>query len=317
MSHRLNQFFTCLIIFLGCWSGSASSANVFLLPSDDSKAYTQFINQLLAEKRSPEINYQVLAPDADLQALIKPRQQTDLLVSIGTHALQKTLENLPDIPVLAVLITHTAFKELIGQHKEAETRLRDGKIGAIYLEQPASRYLYLAASVSPQAKRIGTVASPLSSEFLHELKPLTEKLGLDFSYKVINAEDNPTHAIDDLMRNSDVYLALPDSTLFIRGTAKWVLLTGLKWRVPIIGFSARYAEAGALAAIYTTPTDAAMETAQCINRRASGKQHRLPAPGYPESYTLTVNHKVSRKLGLPPLDESALKVRINAMEKKQ
>jgi ABC-type uncharacterized transport system substrate-binding protein len=318
MSSKTYRVVKSLIFILACWSGSVYSAEIYLLPSDNSKAYRQFIRHIQAQVQTPGLHYQVLNPDADLQHSVEPSDPNNLLVTIGTKALYKTLENLPDIPILAVLITRGAFKEFIRRHPDASERVSQGTLGGLYLEQPASRYLYLAAALSPKARRIGAVTGPLSSELLTELRPLTQQFGLEFNHELISGQDNPTRPIDRVMSNSDVYLALPDSSLFNRGTAKWVLLSGLKRRVPIIGFSSRYAEAGAVAAIYTTPEDAATETAQCINLRALNKEdYRLPPPAYPNSYTLTLNHKVSKKLGLPPPDETELRNIISAMEKQQ
>ncbi len=308
---------TALFYILASWSGAVNSADIFLLPSDNSSAYNEFVSHIEQHNNDPDIHYKLLQPDADLNTLSSTTAPGSMLVTIGTLALHKAIQNLPRLPIISVLITRSAFETFIRDQPGLSNLVSNGKLSALFLEQPAYRYLYLASALSPEAKRIGTVTGPLSSELLHQLKPLSQDLGLQLSHEVIDVRDNPTRPIDKVMRNSDVYLALPDSSLFNSGTAKWVLLTGLKWRVPIVGFSSRYAEAGAVAAIYTTPMDASMETAEWIRQCVMDRSKKLSAPRYPDSYTLTVNHNVAEKLGLPALDEEQLKQTIKRMEERK
>ncbi len=314
-----NGYLSCkfyLAIFLFCWTGSVCLADTFLLPSNTSVAYTEFARHISVQLKASGLPVHVLEPNADLELINSQSEDSDLLVTIGTSALFHTLNYQTKASILAVLITQSAFSEYLNRSDSAGRALEVGQLSALYLEQPASRYLCLATALKPDSRHIGTVTGTLASHSVKQLAEMASKDGRDIRHLQISEKDNPTAAIQQVMQMSDIYLALPDSVLFNRGTAKWVLLTGLKWSVPIIGFSERYAKAGAVAAIYTTPQDAAEETARWVMELYASDDRRLKPPHYPETYTLSLNKKVAEQLGLILPDVDTLRKQISDMEKR-
>ena len=79
-----------------------------------------------------------------------------------------------------------------------------------------------------------------------------------------------------LLQQNDALLMLPQSELYNRDTLKGVLLTSYRYRKPAISYSPGHVKAGALASIYSSPSDIGRHLAQAINRRL--QQPRAPAP---------------------------------------
>jgi ABC-type uncharacterized transport system substrate-binding protein len=74
-------------------------------------------------------------------------------------------------------------------------------------------------------------------------------------------------------------------------------LTTYRNRIPLIGFSAAYVKAGALAAIYSTPENIADQlaelTAQSLS--AAGAVKQIISPKY---FSVSINSRVARSLGV-------------------
>ena len=93
---------------------------------------------------------------------------------------------------------------------------------------------------------------------------------------------------------------------FNRASARNVLLSVHRWRVPLFGISAAYVRAGALAAVYSTPRQIGRQLAEALAAIAPDGPIELPAPRYPKYFELGVNYRVAEALGLAVADEAAL-----------
>ena len=76
----------------------------------------------------------------------------------------------------------------------------------------------------------------------------------------------------------------------------------------MFAFSRAYVDAGALAAVFTTPQQVATDVVNWLNGLPPGRL-TLPAPRAPESFEIAVNRQVARALGiLLPSDEELLRL---------
>lgn len=81
--------------------------------------------------------------------------------------------------------------------------------------------------------------------------------------------------------------------------AKWVLQLGFRARVPVLAFSRAYADAGALAAVFTAPDDVGREGAELLaNWLDTG--HYPQGIQYPRAYSVATNPAVASALGVEP-----------------
>jgi len=273
--------------------------DLLLLPSGEGGIYARFIEQFLARPEVQGLDTRIL-PTVSQQSF-PPDVVEDphgLLLTIGTVALHFALSHPSSQPILAVMVTKDAFLEHLRHHPGAEQRLASGKLGAIYLQQPLARQVALARVVAPQASRLGTVLGPAT----RGLEPRLRAISADFHFQLVAAKldknDNPGRVIDHIIASSDIYLALPDSSLFNQGTARWVLYSALKRRHPVLAFSARYVTAGAIAAVYTSVSDAAIESAETVGHWLEQVGKPLPAPHMPHRYSISTNPDAADSLDI-------------------
>ncbi len=295
-SHRRRRLFlwVCLLLIR-----PALAEDLLLLPSGDGGIYARFMERFLDTAEIRPLNKRILPP-ASRQAFPADvaRHPRGLLLTIGTRALHFALSQTSTQPILAVMVTEEAFREHVRRHPKAQQRLASGKLGAIYLQQPLIRQLALARVVAPRARRLGTVFGPQTRGLRTRMQRLASTFRFQLVPGMLRGKDNPSRMIDHIIAHSDIYLALPDSAVFNQGTARWVLYSALKWRHPVLAFSARYVEAGALAAVYTSIDDIAIESAEAVGLWHRHDGDALPAPHMPRRYSISTNPDAADSLDI-------------------
>ena len=110
----------------------------------------------------------------------------------------------------------------------------------------------------------------------------------------------------DLLENSDVLLSLPDPLVFNSGTIHHLLVATYHQKIPVIGFSRAFVEAGALLAVYSTPAQTGRQAAEIVQQVLRTPVRALPPPQYPKYFAIAVNRRVAASLGLEVPDEQTL-----------
>ena len=266
-----------------------SDPTVLILTSGDRGAY-----RLVEDSLRRQVTARATGP---VNFVSDDRQEFDgaklsgkgLVVAIGMAATRSALEGGSRWPVLSVLVTAQAFGEL-----SARTDVRTST--AIYLDQPVARQLKLIRLAFPQARRVGVLAGQATV-----LRPgqSASSFGvgeLDLVVKEV-PDGADLHAVSsDLLKRIDVLLALPDPAIYNAVTVQNILLTSYRSRVPVLGYSAAYARAGAVLALYSTPeqiTDQAVDVV--LNWLRTGT---LPRASFPTEFSISVNRHVAHSLGL-------------------
>ncbi len=270
---------------------------VLLVLSQDSQPYRDYA-ALLARQLPQWSVQQVLGEHYSPTAV-----QADLLVTVGTQAAREVLRQPQHWPVLSVLIPRQTFVAL-SQQPLLLSRLEQGLLSAIYLEQPIARQLQLAKLIRPSIKRMGVVVGPSSHEQLPAIEAAIEAQGWQSRLVRFSHNENPVRLLEPLSENSDAILVVPDKAEFNRSISKWLLLLSYRHRLPLIGFSSRYVDAGATAAVFSTPATIAKDTAVWLASWRS-QSSKLPAPAYPLFFEIRTSLQAAQSidLQLPGQDE--------------
>ncbi|MEZ5530652.1 MAG: ABC transporter substrate binding protein [Porticoccaceae bacterium] len=221
-----------------------------------------------------------------------------LIVAIGSKATRTALDQGGDSALLSIFIPKNAYDAL--QVPALNTNQRS--LSVIYLDQPLNRIVSLATLLEPRATRFGTVFGPISRESEADLKALTNARGITLKQSYLNHEDNPLAILRPLVKEADVFIALPDQAILNRAIAKWILHLSFQQTVPVIGFSKAYTNAGALASIYSAPEDIGKQAGEFVRNWLSNPNQRDAQEQYPRYFTISTNPAVARSLNinLPP-----------------
>ncbi len=222
-----------------------------------------------------------------------------LIVTVGTVAFDTTHKWVNEryaiwghVPVLATLLPRSAYDA-----RTAEAGRSGRAMSAVVLDQPISRQMALIKHALPNWGRVGVLLGPQTRSEL----PLLERQARLRDLRLITSPsiDSPEQiypALKEIFASADVLLALPDSVLFNSSSLRNILLTSYRARVPLVAFSPAYVKAGALMAVYTTPTQVAHHTAGVVRGWLVGRG--LPPVQSPREFEVVVNNHVANSLGL-------------------
>lgn len=177
----------------------------------------------------------------------------------------------------------------------------DGKISALYRDQPLSRQLRLAKLLIPHLKKVAVLydrALPIS------LTQLQHESGTEI--ETLNIHDTPNWAksLSQLMQSSDALLGVDDPLVYNGESIRSILLTTYRHGKVLIGPSRPFVNAGSLASCYTSSADYLQQLAAMVKTRL--QSGRLPGPQYPRTFNVAVNPQIAVSLNLSIPDEKAL-----------
>lgn len=233
-----------------------------------------------------------------------------LIVAIGSYATREAVGLGSEAPVLSIFTPKNAYEAAWPEHARAPT----GQASAIFLDQPLGRMITLAALLKPDATRFSTIFGPVSKALEAELKVLTTSRGLVLKHGYLDQKDNPVSVLRPVVKGTDLFLALPDQAVLNRAIAKWILHLSFQQKVPVIGFSKAYTNAGALASIFSSPDDIGRQAGELISHWLRDPESTLGKPQYPRYFTISTNPAVARSLGISLPAENELYMNIEKQE---
>ena len=278
-----------------CPSGlvHAGQLTVTVVQSEDGGAYQDFTNAL----RNALLNQNIPLAVTGVNKVIP---DSGLVIAVGIKAAETVAAS--DAPfVLNVLVPKAGYEKLL---RNFPHRAGSHTFSAIYLDQPISRQAHLIAASLPDRHRVGLLYSTPPGEF-EQIRQEMGKRGLRLREKAVGTQSVP-ETLQELLQDSDVLLALPDSAIYNSSSIRNILLSTYRSRVPLIGFSSAYVKVGALCAVFSAPEQIAAQVAPLV--RQFGETHRLPAAQYPQEFEVMVNERVAHSLGLhirPAIELSA------------
>jgi putative tryptophan/tyrosine transport system substrate-binding protein len=298
----------CAAILLAA-STHVLAAQVEIVLSEDAGAYAEAA-AALRQDLAPGISTSTRIADA-AEHTNGDSDIPAITIALGSRALKAALAGRGS-RIISVLVPRQSYQAAL----QAAPRSRDPKtVTAIYLEQPYARQFSLIRAVLPGRSRVGILHSTEDLDVLAGLHAVAKAQGLELVDEVVSSQKDLFSALSRLLATADAILAIPDPTIFNSGNIPNILLASFRDGRPLFGFSSPYVRAGALAAVYSTPVQAAREAADVARRvLASGA---LTSPRYPAVFTVGVNTTVARSLHLSVPEGAELEAQLQAMEREK
>ena len=225
------------------------------------------------------------------QFLAAGRPPPQLIIAVGSSAYTGLAESELRAPLLATLLPRVIYE------RHVERAARQGRItSAVFLDQPPSRLLDLLRLALPERRRIGVIFGPESRQWAPSLRSAIAERGMVLTSAETAAGRSLFPALQDLIDDSDLLLALPDPYVFNSLTVQNILTATYRRRIPLIGYSPAYIKAGALLAIYSTPAQVGAQAGEIARAVLAGRP--LPAVQAPREFSIGFNADVARSLGI-------------------
>ena len=278
---------TLIVLAWPAWAG-----NVALVLGDDSSVQSDFARAF--EESLAGSAWQLVSPPQAEAARTPP----DLIVTVGSEALRKTLSGGHNLPILATLLPRQSYEKIV-----SEVRRPAGRTSAIYLDQPLARQAAFLQHLLPGQKRFGLLLSDETRAQLGAYRQALATHGLSLDSEDSDNDATLLPALNTLLGRVGALLAQPDGSIYRRQNIKGILITAFRHQKPVIGYSPALVNAGALAALYSTPTQIARQAAEVIMSQGSN----LPPPSAPSQFAIAINPTVAHALNLPVPDEPTIR----------
>lgn len=267
-------------------------------------ARAELLQLVLSEAGGPYIEFENTLRDAleggrwKIQAA-NDASAPDLIVTAGASALRQVLARNPSQSVLATLIPKQAYEKMLSEFSGHLPR----RISAIWLDQPPGRQAAFIRHLLPGNKKIGLLLSNETRPLFSPFQRAFSNQGLSLDSEESDGDRNLLPTLNSLLPRVGLLLAVPDSSIYRRDNIKAILVTTYRHQKPVVAFSAALVNAGALAAIYSTPAQIARQTAETIQQSGAN----LGNASGPNLFAISLNGAVAQSLDLNLPDEAALR----------
>jgi len=268
---------------------------ISVLMSHDSAPYMAVLEgfQGFLRDQAVQADYQVMqvkeGGDKQLAGKID-QQDATLIYCIGSVACDFSQQLTPRRPILASMVM------------TADAIPADAQATGIFLSYYPETQLRWLKKLFPQYRRVGILYNPEENQAeIDRAKGAAKQLGLEIVAKPVHIPKELPSALKSLLREIDILWALPDRVVLAPQTAKEVLLTSFRNRIPVIGASMPWVKGGALYALDWDYTDMGVQAAAMALKLIRGTPiNKIPLEE-PRTVAYTLNLKTAKhmKLDIP------------------
>lgn len=216
-------------------------------------------------------------------ALVRP----NLILCLDLQALERVSLN-RNIPKIFSLITAANSEPWSG---------RSDVYGVSLDIAPAVQFRIIRQAL-PESRRIGVLYDPNHNQsVIEEAKKAAAASGFTLHPFPVGTIKEIPFAFEKLEKNADLLWTLYDPTVYSPESARYILMQSLQKRLPVVGFSPRFAKAGALLALYGDYQDMGHQAALQALAVWKGEEN-IPRRSWPRNVNIALNDKVRRFLGV-------------------
>lgn len=289
---RLNVqalLFLCLL-----FTAKAGAAVLFIIPeyNPNSLALVNKTNQRLDE----DIDIKTIA---DVNSLAHESYQAIILV--GSKVLDQWQGS--SIPTVAVSVS----KDQVQAHPSSLS-------SSIYADPPLARQVQLAIELMGEKQPLGILFKNQAQMDKYNIEDVKQHTWQQMKISLYFADESESiaHALAPLLSNSKALVGIYDNQLYGPENIKTILISAYRQNIPLIGPSAAYLKAGALASTYSNIDDTAQRLAEVIQQGLNSEQ--WPPADYNPYFHVGFNEQVGRSLNMLLPDANQLTQKIKAIE---
>jgi putative ABC transport system substrate-binding protein len=161
------------------------------------------------------------------------------------------------------------------------------------------RLLTQLLQILPYARRIGILYDPAKTDvFVAKAHNAATLMGIELVTTEVHSSREAVAAIDTMKGKVNLLWLLPDITVVNPATIDLLLLSSIENKIPVLSFSEKYVEKGALISLEVDPVEAGRQAGEMVNRVLAGEDVHGIEEQDARGSILTVNMIVAKKLGI-------------------
>jgi len=225
--------------------------------------------------------------------------EPDIIIAIGNDALNR-VKGIKDIPIVYVMILNP--QSVISN---------EDNITGISMNVTPEKQLAILQRVLPDVKRIGLLYNPdKTGYFVKKAKHAAPTIGIELIAKKIRDSKDVPALLKSMKGKINAFWLLPDITVVTPETVEFLLLFSIENKIPVIAFSDKYVEMGALMSLDIDANDIGRQAwEEIVKKILSGTEINKIARTDARKIGVTINQKAAKKLGITIGDEFLNKTR--------
>lgn len=276
-----------------------SSRHVVIVTSSDSSYQQRTASRIQQNIDSTDTQALIISSD---ELTTSPDHSNTVYVAIGERAITNLHNHASDAMVLRI------------NNRRIQSTNYTSAQSDLITEQPACKHLQLVQALNPRWTTIGVLSSINSIEATAELTICAIKYNLNLQLYAIADESDLLTTLETAVENNQVLLAIVDPLIYNSRTVKNILLTSYRHRKPVIGYSDSFVQAGAIAAVYTSPETAGDDAVNILSDFFANNWQFKHQTHTPSDFEVSTNARVAASLDLALPDRRTIIKRIRNME---
>ena len=294
--------FLLLLVFNISWNAYADSKhNVVIITSSDSKYKHQTAGRILEKLDASGTRAMIISSD-DIAS--SSQNGRTLYVAIGDNA----IKSLHEFDSNAITLRLTSRKTPGSIYNSTKSDL--------ITAQPDCKHIKLIKSINPDWTTVGVLSSIGSLDIAAALTKCAIRHNLNLQVYAITDNSDLLVTLETAVENNKALLAITDPLIYNKHTVKNILLTAYRHRKPVIGYSDSFVQAGAIAAIYTSPETVGDKAAEIISGFFDNNWQFDNNIYSTRDFSISTNTQVATSLDIVLPSEESIRKSINMMDKR-
>lgn len=282
------------ILFLLFSANAQAKSTVFVVLSSEAAPYRMAADALTSSLAKQDIHTREFLSEKlsemtlDFSSTV---YRTKLWVAVGSRAAAHLSRVLPETSPLVYCMV--ADPDKIG--------LQDGRrnVKGVSVTKPVDKQFAIIQKAMPNLRSIAMLYRSSSTKSMVTLIEVKTHLPASWTLEAVDVDKytSMADAIAELFRHdTDLIWTMADSAIYNRATVNSLLLSSLRQRIPVFGFSGSFVKAGAL---FGLDADPGLQGEYAASLVASGlEENKLNDKSICSGVTIAVNMVVADRLGI-------------------
>lgn len=273
------------LFFISLCSAAEAGRRVAVVLSSNNRIYNSAIDGF--NSASYFTSKEFLVNNIKTKELERPLRlfRPDIILALGNDALT-AVQDIEDIPILFMFVPNP------------DALYYSRNFHGIFMEIDPDVQIKTITEIMPQLKRPGLIYGPnTSAGYIKSYRSNSTQRGLIVqTVRISNPSEFP-ETLFEMKKSIDHFVMIPDRQIITSQTMEYLILFSIQNRIPIITFSNKYLDLGALVAISPDIYEMGRQSGDMANLIISGKK---PASQFSfiKKPVVTINKTVARNLGI-------------------
>lgn len=279
------------VLALVAWPSLLYATEIAIVRSRDLPAFDQVLESFdrACDIRTENYNLDGKEDRADdIVAAIRKSDAT-LTLAVGLLAANELRARMPDMPMLYCMVSNPHRYGLTGKN-----------VVGISLDVPGARQFELYRTVVPGLRRVGVIFDPeKSGALVEEAAAAAEALGITLVSTPVSSHKRVPGAFRGMLGRIDALWMVPDDTVITMDSFRFLLVTSLENKLPLMAVTDIFVKFGALATIVPDPSEVGRQICEIVRGIERGDLDIADVDVLPPAQAhLVLNSKTAKKIGL-------------------